>query len=868
MIQKPISLHSIQSERHALSSLVKFPDLFPEVEGMTKEQDFNNETHAIIYRVIKNSFGQKEKLNSVLLAAKIQNLGINKFENDLDIGDYVNSLYTLPVKKEDGLSHFKTIISLRIKRDINALGAKIAEEARNPKNESVSSLITSVDKIYGETVRNTIQLNESKCVNLFDSMESLIEGIGNNPPDPNKYPIGPFPLLHSMIGSLHRKGNITLYAARSGVGKALRTDCKILTESGWKKIGDAKIGDEIAGSDGKFHKITGVFPQGKKKLFKVTMSDGRSTICCDEHLWFVNNHHDRNGVTNGRVLPLKDIIKWFDKKKVDYRGFKTYEYSIPFAKPIEFSEKKFDLHPYLLGFLIGDGYLKDSTVSFSSYESEKVEIVRSLLPIGDKLSNGAIKTTFRIIKDDGVKNKEKYGNNSSETWNLLNELKLTGHICYDKFIPEEYKFGSVDQRLELLRGLMDTDGSVENHGNKCSASFSTTSERLAYDVLDLVRGLGGRASFENKNERCYISKHGKQLNCAKSYEINFSFGNGVNPFRVSRKKDIFTQSCKSKHLFIHNIEQVEDGEAICISVGSPDKLFVTDDYIVTHNTNFMFYMNVFVAEKYGLPIYWNDVGELSLEELQLRAASCLSEGRVPMFAIENGSWRKNQEYTKIIRDLWPRIKKLKLYYEDVSDMGPNEIISAARRFSFNTVGRNIDFIWCIDYLKPFDDTEGESEWRQFGKYVKALKNFIKNELNVNLQTGIQSNRSGISNGKSSKNVDNSENSVSQDRVLQQVSNAIILRRKTFDEIERETTDYGNMKLYWNAKTRHLGKDVERALNYIKNLDGVYEPNFLNLDCNNFHYLEIGDGKQMYEALSQDKHDTSNPMVKDDDMSGL
>lgn len=867
MIQKPVTLHSVQSERHALSSLVKFPDIYPEIEGFVKEQDFDNGTHAIIYRVVKNSFSQKEQLNAVLLAAKIKNLGINKFENDLDIEDYINSLYTLPVKKEDGPGHFKTIVNLRIRRDINNLGAKIAEEARSPKNESMGSLITSIDKLYSEAVRNSIQLNESKCVNLFESMEDLIEGIGNNPPDPNKYPMGPFPLLHSMIGSLHRKGNITLYAARSGVGKALRTDCKILTELGWKKIGDAKVGDEIAGSDGKFHKITGVFPQGKKKLFKVTMSDGRSTICCDEHLWFVNNHHDRSGVTNGRVLPLKDIIKWFDKNKVDYRGFKTYEYSIPYAKPIEFSEKKLDLHPYLLGFLIGDGYMKEGSISFSSYESEKVEKVRALLPIGDKLSSGAIKTTFRIVKDDGVNNEEKYGNNGSETWNLLNKIGLIGHICYNKFVPDEYKLGSVEQRLEILRGLLDTDGSVDKHANKCSASFSTTSERLAYDVLDLVRGLGGRASFENKKERCYINKHGKQLNCSKSYEINISFGNGINPFHVPRKRDIFTQSRKSKHLFFHKIEQIEDGDAICISVDSPDKLFITDDYILTHNTNFMFYMNVFVAEKYGLPIYWNDVGELSKEELQLRAASCLSEGRVPMFSVEDGSWRKNKEYTKIIRDLWPRVKKLKLYYEDVSDMGPNDIISAARRFSFNVAGRNNDFIWCIDYLKPFDDTEGESEWRQFGKYVKALKNFIKNEINVNLQTGIQSNRSGISNGKNSKNVDSSENSVSQDRVLQQVSNAIILRRKTFDEIERETTDFGNMKLYWNAKTRHLGKDVERALNYIKNLDGVYEPNFLNIDCNNFHYVEIGDGKQMYEKL-QDQHDIQGGDSNKDDMSGL
>jgi replicative DNA helicase len=195
----------------------------------------------------------------------------------------------------------------------------------------------------------------------------------------------------------------------------------------------------------------------------------------------------------------------------------------------------------------------------------------------------------------------------------------------------------------------------------------------------------------------------------------------------------------------------------------------------------MFY-NIWMAEKYNWPILWQDFGEMTKLELQLRAAACLTAGEVSLSSIEDGSWRRDAAATKKIREQWPRVEKLKLCYEDVSKFDPKQILTSVRKFYYNTAGRNNKFIWCLDYLKPFDtDDFNTPEWKQMGHFIQDVKSFITGEIETNLFTSIQLNKFGITNNKSSANVDDSENSVSMsDRITQQSSHTFILRRKTND----------------------------------------------------------------------------------------
>ncbi|RTK98861.1 MAG: hypothetical protein EKK57_10835 [Proteobacteria bacterium] len=258
-------------------------------------------------------------------------------------------------------------------------------------------------------------------------------------------------------------------------------------------------------------------------------------------------------------------------------------------------------------------------------------------------------------------------------------------------------------------------------------------------------------------------------------------------------------------------------------------------------TSLSLFYNIFMAEKYNMPIYWQDHGEMSAEELQIRIAAIFSGGSVPLYAIENGEWRKNPLWVQAIRSGLPRAKKIKIYYQSVANMGPNKIISTTRRFKYNKVGRENKFLWVFDYIKPFDvDTDNSPEWKQMGHFIQHIKSFIQEEIDNPFFSSIQLNKSGTTNNKKSSDVDDSENSISiSDRITQQTSHTFIIRRKVNDELEAEGMRFGNLKAI-PVKTRFLGREADRALGSFKMPNGRYKNNYVNLDFKNFNFYDKGD----------------------------
>lgn len=245
-----------------------------------------------------------------------------------------------------------------------------------------------------------------------------------------------------------------------GFGKALKNNELLYTETGTKPIGEAQVGDKIYGADGKLTTITNVYPQGEVKLLKFTFRDGREITCCPEHLWTMRV--GKKLVT----LPAKDIAKkYYNPRVVGGKCTKDKEfiYFLPKSQPLQFPEKNLPLDPYTLGILIGDG----STTANISYTSNDPEI-KDYIP-------------YNVTK-----HKSPYVYGVTGINHIIKELNLKCKAEH-KFIPEEYKQSSIEQRFELLRGLMDTDGSIDKSG---SVEFSTSSEKLKEDVMFLLRSLG------------------------------------------------------------------------------------------------------------------------------------------------------------------------------------------------------------------------------------------------------------------------------------------------------------------------------------------------------------------------------------------
>jgi superfamily II DNA or RNA helicase len=373
-----------------------------------------------------------------------------------------------------------------------------------------------------------------------------------------------------------------------GVGKFEPINNRVFTPYGRKKIGDLKVGDKIIGSDGKSHNVIGIFPQGVKETYRITFNDGFSILVGDEHLWSVSSPNYGKNRKNERrkktlVLSTKQM---FEGGKIKVKGFgynkeKEYEietyfkspngnnkWQIPIVEPIQFERNdNLPINPYFLGLMLGDGHINKTSCVFTVHCDDY-----------DELFND-----FNLNENKKIKNKRK--GNKFIGRDILNNLNLNESRSYNKFIPEIYKYSSIENRLSILQGLMDTDGHCMYNGQKkfLGTEYSTISKQLCDDVVEIVQTLGGIARVKSRIPT--YTYNGKKKKGQLSYRVNIKLPKGMNPFRLKRKADKYVEPTKyPTGRYIKNIEKVGFEDSVCISVDAPDKLYVTEHCIVTHNT--------------------------------------------------------------------------------------------------------------------------------------------------------------------------------------------------------------------------------------------------------------------------------------------
>jgi ATP-dependent Zn protease len=352
----------------------------------------------------------------------------------------------------------------------------------------------------------------------------------------------------------------------SGFAQAQPLDAKILTPRGWTTMGDIQIGDEVIDPEGGTARVVGVFPQGERDIYRVTFSDGSSTECDLDHLWQVRRHRNRSW----DVEPLGKI-----KEKLDAESRQNRPY-IPLVQDLEFEEQELPLDPYLLGALLGDGCFTSTTPSLIAAEAELVGAFAARLPDGMWAEENAGKPGAYYLTAG------KRGRIPNELVTQLKSLGLYGHGALTKFVPDEYKYASASTRLEVLRGLMDTDGYVRQD-ERSEAIFASSSDALADDVIFLVRSLGGTATKRPVGNGTYQHPVHGERPAAQGWQVQVALGPDTNPFRLSRKRDNWTRAWEPSRRMV-SIEKVGRKQAQCIKLDSENELYVTDDFVVTHNT--------------------------------------------------------------------------------------------------------------------------------------------------------------------------------------------------------------------------------------------------------------------------------------------
>jgi phosphate starvation-inducible PhoH-like protein len=364
-------------------------------------------------------------------------------------------------------------------------------------------------------------------------------------------------------------------------GRAQPLHSRVLTPAGWRAMGELEVGDEVVGSDGAPVKVRGVFPQGRKEVYRLKMTDGSSTLACAEHLWAVRTMEDKRRDKPARVLETREMLG-------NYRRHHQYRYELPLlSAPVRWPHREVPLEPYTLGLLLGDGCTTDKTSP--TFATSDAELVSSM-----QFALGDMNLSFRRKSAvDYVITNPLAGRGGRIVRNPLTQvlrgLSLSGTYSSTKFIPDVYLYNSADIRLAVLQGLLDTDGApVLQEGRTCRIQYTTVSERLRDGVVFIVRSLGGVAYWRKRKAegRRPGFAHGREVGYRHdSFVMDIRLPEGLEPFRLRRKADIYRAHGGGRPMrFIKSIEPAGVEETRCISVAAPDSLYVTDDFILTHNT--------------------------------------------------------------------------------------------------------------------------------------------------------------------------------------------------------------------------------------------------------------------------------------------
>lgn len=421
--------------------------------------------------------------------------------------------------------------------------------------------------------------------------------------------------------------------AGRGWGKGSTLNTSIPTPTGWTTMGEIKVGDQVFDEQGNVCNVTFVTETYNPEItYEVTFSDGAKLTVCSEHQWVTMTHANRKAYLRSKhedkTKPPRDWVNWkpirtenslyVSKERIDYAmelyasgktihavakelgvsynvikravnngGYvppkpkpnlddgavtikttqdivETLTYSkrgdlnhcIPQTLPLNLPDADLPIHPYVLGVWLGDGCSYNAVIT--QHQDDMPFLRAELESLGYITSKHKDPQTFGVL-------------------NLSSKLKKLG-VHKNKHIPISYLRGSYEQRLALLQGLMDTDGTIYKDG---FCEFNSSSERIARGVYELIVSLGMRATFASRIPKFNGDEY------QRSYRIKFAPTEII--FRLPRKLErlVFdnNQSFRRYHRMITSVERVPSVPMRCITVDSPNSMYLAGEGMIpTHNT--------------------------------------------------------------------------------------------------------------------------------------------------------------------------------------------------------------------------------------------------------------------------------------------
>ena len=666
--------HDLAAEQCVLGGMMLSKDAISDVLDVIKARDYYRPAHQLLHEVILDLYGRGEPADAVTVAAELTKRG--------EIGrmggaPYLHTLIaSVPTAANAGY-YARIVMERAVLRRLVEVGTRIVQLGYTGDGDANELVDRAEAEVYGVTDRRVSEDYLSLSEIMPGALEE-IEAIGSRGGTLSGVPTG-FADLDSLTNGLHA-GQMVVIAARPAMGKALALDTPLPTPTGWTTMGDVQVGDELLGFAGRPITVTAATEvMTGRPCYEVVFDDQTRIIADADHQWATTTRADRR--VAGALRPGADGSAVLSDHRIaasvrttreiartlmrgDGHGF---NHAVPVAQPLDLPPAELPIAPYVLGTWLGDGSSSTSP---------------SLLGLG---------------------------------------------ILSNKHIPAQYLRASRQQRMALLAGLLDTDGTVNRTG---SVQFTGTSRRLAADVRELVLSLGYRCGMWTKRVA------GRTEASSIAYTITFTTTDDV--FRLARKRETHRQrrpestTARVRQRMIVAVREVPSVPVRCVQVDAPDCLYLASrSMIPTHNSTLALDIVRAASIKAGLTSVLFSL-EMSRNEITMRLLS--AEARVPLQAMRTGQLGED-DWTKLARRM-SEVVDAPLFIDDSPNMSMMEIRSKCRRLKQRHDLRLV----VVDYLQLMSSPKRvENRQQEVSELSRSLKLLAK-ELNVPVVALAQLNR--------------------------------------------------------------------------------------------------------------------------------
>ncbi len=701
MIHEKISaaMFSVEAEQQVLGAVLGVNERFHDVSGFLKPDHFWDPVHALIWKNIAARVSKDHMVSPITVANDlIQSDGFQA----LGGGTYLLKTVANCVSGSQVAEYAKMLVELHGRRQLAGRLDQISDEVKSGRQADDAA--AELELLLHEREENS---DEPRTMSFLKAQKRAIEQM-QEVQDGGALGIPTGMRALDEVVSLNPK-RYTLLGGATSMGKAQPLTSSVLCLDGWKRMGEMAVGDKIASVDGAPSEVVGVFPQGEKQIYRVTFSDGRQVRCCGEHLWQTYGPTR----TQARVMSTDEIASSLKMKS--YQGrLKVPLFEGDFGNP-----QDLPIDPWLLGVFLGDGSMHGGNPVFSIAEASLLwKIMEKIEPAHELVLDRGY--DYRVRAQEG---------HANELTLALRELGYRKCRAEEKFIPEAYLNSTSEVRAAILTGLLDTDGWVERFG---AVRFSTSSPVLADQVRQLVWSLGGVCSISQKTPK--FTYKGETKTGQQHYILNIRHPSAANFFTVLKKSRRCTRT-KPVRLTIKSIEKDGIELAQCIAVSHPSKLYVTDGFVMTHNTGLALSIALAAARSgYGVGFVTLEMPE---EDLANRINSSVST--VPYKAYDRkmseNTWRQVIGAAKELQGL-----PIEIFSDRVRDVPA--ILSEGKKLKRKMVpnGNFKGFkLLVIDYIQLVRG-RGESAHVRLAQVANDLKQVAK-QLDVHVLALAQIDRS-------------------------------------------------------------------------------------------------------------------------------